>query len=182
MRNFGILDRESSRAGIRAYSACPAHLDGVHQVLHQEQAPDFCDGLVEFGQNHVAVLMDHVLGQGHLLVEVLPERQRQSTFTSIRIDYAWTIKSTWEPFGPRVGFTFLGDSLERVPFIRLLDGLQDAFVYPEADGDGQQGQADVRDDAHDAARHQGQQQQEGGAKHHARCLHITPVHKIHHCK
>lgn len=80
------------------------------------------------------------------------------------------------------GSHFWFDSLERVPFIRLLDGLQDAFVYPEADGDRQQGQADVRDDAHDAARHQGQEQQEGGAKHHACCLHISPVHKIHHCK
>lgn len=56
-------------------TACPAHLDGVHQVLHEEQAPDFCDGLVEFSQNHVAVLVDHVLGQGHLLVEVLPKRR-----------------------------------------------------------------------------------------------------------
>lgn len=96
----------------------------------------------------------------------------------VLISYVWTIKSTRETLEPRVWV----DSLERVPFIRLLDGLQDAFVYPEADGDGQQGQADVRDDAHDAARHQGQQQQEGGAKHHARCLHITPVHKIHHCR
>lgn len=53
----------------------PSHLDGVNQVLDQEQAPQINDGLVEFGQNHVAVLVDHVLRQRHLLVQVLPERE-----------------------------------------------------------------------------------------------------------
>lgn len=51
-----------------------SHLDGVDQVLDQEQAPQLPDDLVEFGQNHVAVLVHHVLRQRHLLVQVLPER------------------------------------------------------------------------------------------------------------
>lgn len=72
--------------------------------------------------------------------------------------------------------------LEWVPLIGLLDGLQDAFVYPEADGDGEQSQADVGGDAHDAAHHQGEEQQQRGAEHHARGLHITPVEEIHHCR
>lgn len=66
--------------------------------------------------------------------------------------------------------------------VRLLDGLQDAFVYPEADGDGEQRQADVGEHAHDAARHQGEEQQQGGAEHHARGLHIPPVEEVQHCR
>lgn len=96
----------------------------------------------------------------------------------------WLTSCTCEAAEPRLPCAYLswsGGSLERVSFIRLLDGLQDALVYPEADGDGQQGQANVRDDAHDAARHQRQQEQEGGAKHHTCSLDIAPVHKIHHC-
>lgn len=73
------------------------------------------------------------------------------------------------------------DSLEWVSFIWLLDGLQDAFVYPEADGDWQQSQADVGAHADDAAHHQGEEQQQGGAKHNACGLHITPV-EIYHCR
>lgn len=48
-------------------------------------------------------------------------------------------------------------SLEWVPFIRFLDGLQDALVYPECDGDGEEGQGHVgenTDDAADAERQQ----------------------------
>lgn len=74
------------------------------------------------------------------------------------------------------------NSLEWVSLIWLLDGLQDAFVYPEADGDWEQSQADVRGDAHDAAHRQGKEQQEGGAEHHACGLHIAPVEEIHHCR
>lgn len=66
--------------------------------------------------------------------------------------------------------------------IRLLDGLQDAFVYPEADGDREQSQADVGADADDAAHRQGEEQQEGGAEHHARGLDVAPVQKVHHCR
>lgn len=66
--------------------------------------------------------------------------------------------------------------------IWLLDGLQDAFVYPEADSDWEQSQADVRADAHDAAHRQGKEQQEGSAEHHACGLHIAPVEEIHHCR
>lgn len=55
-----------------------SHLDGVHQVLDQEQAPQLTDGLVEFGQDQVAVFVDHVLGQRHLLVQVLPEGHSHS--------------------------------------------------------------------------------------------------------
>lgn len=53
----------------------PSHLDGVNEVLDQEKASQFSDGLVEFGQNHVAVLVDHVFRQSHLLLQVLPERK-----------------------------------------------------------------------------------------------------------
>lgn len=84
---------------------------------------------------------------------------------------AWIIRSIRLP-----------PSLERVSLVGLLDGLQDAFVYPEADGDWEQSQADVGADAHDAARHQGEEEQQGGAEHHARGLHITPVQEIHHCR
>jgi len=69
-----------------------------------------------------------------------------------------------------------------VPVIRLLDGLQDAFVYPEADGDREQSEADVGADAHDAAHRQGEEEQQGGAEHHTGGLHITPVEEIHHCR
>lgn len=48
------------------------HLDGVDQVLDQEHASQVTDGLVELGQNHVAVLVDHVFRQRHLLVQILP--------------------------------------------------------------------------------------------------------------
>lgn len=82
-----------------------------------------------------------------------------------------------EPEGSKV---LLCGSLEWVSLVRLLDGLQDPFVDPEADGDGQQGQADVGDHAHNAARHQGEEQQQRGAEHHACGLHITPVHEVHH--
>lgn len=66
-----------SAAGLRPVrvTRSPSHLDGVDQVLDQEQAPQFNDALVEFGQSHVAVLVDHVLRQRHLLVQVLPERE-----------------------------------------------------------------------------------------------------------
>lgn len=64
--------------------------------------------------------------------------------------------------------------------IGLLDGLQDPLVYPEADGDGEQRQADVGEDADDAADGQGEQQQQGGAEHHARRLHVAPVQQLHH--
>ena len=67
-----------------------------------------------------------------------------------------------------------------MPFIGLLDGLQDALVYPEGDGDREEGQAHVGTHADDAAHRQGQQQQEAGAKHHARGLDITPVQELHH--
>lgn len=77
---------------------------------------------------------------------------------------------------------FFWYSLEWVSLIRLLDGLQDSLVYPEADGDGQQGQADVGAHAHDAAHGQGEKQQQGGAKHHTCVLHIAPVQEIHHCR
>ena len=66
--------------------------------------------------------------------------------------------------------------------IRLLDGLQDAFVYPEADGDGEQSEADVGADAHDAAGRQREEEQQRGAEHHACRLHIAPVEEIHHCR
>ena len=74
------------------------------------------------------------------------------------------------------------DSLERVSLIRLLNGLQDAFVYSEADGDWEQSQADVGEDAHDAAERQGEEEQQGGAEHHGRALHIAPVEEIHDCR
>lgn len=64
--------------------------------------------------------------------------------------------------------------------IGLLDGLQDAPVYPEADGDGEQRQADVGADADDAADAERQQQQQRRAEHHARRLHVAPVHQLHH--
>lgn len=74
------------------------------------------------------------------------------------------------------------DSLEWVSLIWLLDGLQDAFVYPEADGYWEQSQADVGAHADDAAHHQGEEEQQGGAEHNACGLHITPVEEIHHCR
>ena len=70
--------------------------------------------------------------------------------------------------------------LEWMPFIRLLNGLQDALVYPEGDGDREEGQAHVGTHADDAAHRQGQQQEEAGAKHHARGFDITPVQEPHH--
>lgn len=48
------------------------HLDGVNQVLDQEEAPQVAHGLVDPGQGHVAVPMDRVLRQSHLLVQVQP--------------------------------------------------------------------------------------------------------------
>ena len=51
-----------------------SHLDGVDQVVHQEEAPQFTDGPVCSGQEQVAVLVDHVLRQRHLTVQVHPER------------------------------------------------------------------------------------------------------------
>lgn len=74
----------------------------------------------------------------------------------------------------------LRSSLEGVSLVGLLDGLQDALVYPEADGDRQQRQADVGAHADDAARHQREEQQQGGTKHHAGGLHIAPVQQVHH--
>lgn len=53
------------------------HLDGVHQVLNQEQAPQVTDSLVKFSQNHVTVLVDHFLRERHLLVQELPEKTVQ---------------------------------------------------------------------------------------------------------
>lgn len=48
------------------------HLDGVDQVLDQEEAPQLADGLVELGQSQVTVLVHQVLRERHLLVQVLP--------------------------------------------------------------------------------------------------------------
>lgn len=48
------------------------HLDGVDQVLDQEEAPQLADGLVELGQSQVTVLVHHFLRERHLLVQVLP--------------------------------------------------------------------------------------------------------------
>lgn len=66
-------------------------------------------------------------------------------------------------------------------FVGLLDGLQDALVYPEADGYGEEGEAHVGADADDAAHSQGQEQKEAGAKNHACGLDITPVQELDHC-
>lgn len=70
--------------------------------------------------------------------------------------------------------------LEWVPFIRFLDGLQDALVYPECDGDGEEGQGHVGENTDDAAYAERQQEQETGSKHNPCVLHITPVQKVHH--
>lgn len=66
--------------------------------------------------------------------------------------------------------------------IGLLNGLQDALIYPKADGDRQQGQADIRAHTDDAAHGEGEEQQQGGAEHHPCGLHIAPVEEIHHCR
>lgn len=76
----------------------------------------------------------------------------------------------------------MGYSLEWVPFIRLLDGLQDPLVYPEADGDREESQTDVGGDTDNAAQCQGEQQGEASAKHHARGLDIAPVQELYHCR
>lgn len=54
----------------------PTHLDGVNQVLNQEEAPQLADALVELGQSQVTVLVHHFLGERHLLVQVLPVGQK----------------------------------------------------------------------------------------------------------
>lgn len=54
-------------------SSC-SYLDGVHQVLYQEEVSELQDNLVEFAQSHVTVLVDRILRQRHVLVKVLPER------------------------------------------------------------------------------------------------------------
>lgn len=60
------------RAPPHIHRTLQTHLDGVDQVLDQEHASQITQGLVELGQNQVAVLVHHVFGQRHLLVQVLP--------------------------------------------------------------------------------------------------------------
>lgn len=57
--------------------------------------------------------------------------------------------------------------LEGVSFAGLLHGLDDRFVYTEGDGDAEQCQEQVGDDADHAERCQRQQQEQGNAKHQA---------------
>lgn len=72
--------------------------------------------------------------------------------------------------------------LEGVPIAGLLHGLDDRLVDAEGDGDTEQGQQQVGDDADDAEGCQWQQQQHGQAEHQARLLGVSPVYQILHCR
>lgn len=65
-------------------------------------------------------------------------------------------------------------------FFRFLDGLQDSPVYPEGNGDGQQGQSGVGQDTDDAAGEEGEQEEEAGAEHQPAGPHVPPVQQLQH--
>lgn len=65
-------------------------------------------------------------------------------------------------------------------FFGFLYGLDDGLVDPEADGDGQERQDEVRDDADDAEGGQREQQDQGGAEDDARLLHVPPEDQVAH--
>lgn len=48
------------------------HLEGIHQVIDEEEAPQLAHGAVHVAQHHVAVLLDELLGHGHIRVQVGP--------------------------------------------------------------------------------------------------------------
>lgn len=72
--------------------------------------------------------------------------------------------------------------LEGVPIAGLLHGLDNRLVDAEGDGDTEQGQQQVGDDADNAEGCQRQQQQHGQAEHQARLLGVSPVYQILHCR
>lgn len=74
------------------------------------------------------------------------------------------------------------NSLERMAFFWFLYSLDDRLVDPEADGDRQESQDEVRNHTDDAESCQGQQRDQRGAKDKASLLHITPENQVVHCQ
>lgn len=64
----------------------------------------------------------------------------------------------------------------------FLYSLDDRLVDPEADGDREKGQDEVRNHADDTERCQGEQHDQCGAKDKTRLLHISPENQIVHCQ
>lgn len=55
------------------------HLEGIHQVIDEEEAPQFPDGAVHVAQHDAAVLLDELLRHGHIRVQVSPAGDSQET-------------------------------------------------------------------------------------------------------
>lgn len=72
-------------------------------------------------------------------------------------------------------------SLEGMPLIGLLHGLQHRLVHPEADGGREGGKGQVGSHADHAELGQGEEEQEHAAKHGSGLLHIPPVEQIDRC-
>lgn len=72
--------------------------------------------------------------------------------------------------------------LKGVSVAGLLHGVDDGLVDTEGDGDAEQCQEQVGDDADHAECCQRQQQQQGNAKHHTCLFRVPPVHQVIHCK
>lgn len=72
-------------------------------------------------------------------------------------------------------------SLEGVPVAGLLHGLDHGLVDAEGDGDAEEGEQQVGDDADDAERRQREQHQHGQAERQAGLLGVPPVDQILHC-
>lgn len=57
-------------------SQSPTHLEGIHQVIDEEEAPQLPDGAVHVAQHDIAVFLDELLGHGHIRVQVSPAGDR----------------------------------------------------------------------------------------------------------
>lgn len=142
-----------------------------------------CDSHVSIADDITATQLSDRLGPGQVLADTHVGNYKLCVSTAMTWDTSPVPALLTQVRSPVRFITTVKEavhSLEWVSLIRLLDGLQDALVYPEADGDGEQSQADVGADAHDAAHGQREQQQQGGAEHHTCALHITPVEELHH--
>lgn len=67
-------------------------------------------------------------------------------------------------------------------FFWLLHSLDDRLIDPEADGDREKSQDEVRNHTDDAERCQGKQHDQRGAKDKAGLLHVSPENQIVHCQ
>lgn len=76
------------------------HLEGIHQVIDEEEAPQLPDSAIHMAQHDVAVLLDELLRHGHIRVQVSPAEDSQETShkSAANSSYVLDTVSTEPPF------------------------------------------------------------------------------------